>query len=164
MLSEDQTRVIFKKEKGSTDVIAFLLDVPSNWGNVVCYAHVGQHSEASLGYARECKPAAPAEYADLKRELEVIGYSLVIRRKFPSGFVRGGEAKAYLSVLEIVKFICKHDDSRDFICPSCGDNCSYPEAYNTEDEDRTHRICNTCNETWSAENFRADIWSIKANG
>lgn len=71
------TRVIFKLEQGSkTDVIAFLLDVPSNYGSVVCYAHIGQHSEASLEYARGCKPASPNLYSELKQELESLGYVL----------------------------------------------------------------------------------------
>lgn len=88
-MSEDEygTRVIFKQDRG--EVMAFLLDVPSNYGRVVCYAHVGQHSEADINYARWCKPARPEQYKALQEELESLGYVLTIRRKFPSGFVRG---------------------------------------------------------------------------
>jgi hypothetical protein len=35
-----------------------------------CYAHVGQHSTCSIGYAKKCRMATPEEYADLKKELE----------------------------------------------------------------------------------------------
>lgn len=34
-------------------VMLFLPDMPANSGNIVCYAHVGQHSEASMTYYRE---------------------------------------------------------------------------------------------------------------
>jgi hypothetical protein len=84
-----KSRVIFKKDS-TNDVVAFLLDVPSNYGSVVCYSHVGQHSEASLGYARDCKPATPEEYHALAMELQnSVGYYLTVRNKFPSGFVQG---------------------------------------------------------------------------
>jgi hypothetical protein len=43
-----------------------------------CYSHVGQHSACDVGYASECKPAGPRKYADLKKELESIGYNLEI--------------------------------------------------------------------------------------
>lgn len=83
-LDEDAavTRIVFKLEKDSkTDVVAFLLDVPANWGYVMSYAHVGQHSEASIIYARECKPANKSQYKDLKAELESIGYFVIPVRK-----------------------------------------------------------------------------------
>jgi len=46
---------------------------------VTCYAHLGQHSAAHIEWVKECtEPAAPAEYAPLKSELESIGYNLKI--------------------------------------------------------------------------------------
>ena len=83
-----ETRVIFKKDSDN-EVVAFLLDVPSNYGNVVCYSHVGQHGEASLDYARGCKPANKQEYFNLAMELQNRGYYLDVKKKFPSGFVQG---------------------------------------------------------------------------
>lgn len=45
---------------------------------VMCYSHVGQHSAASPEYIKLCAPATPEQYADLKAELESIGYNLNI--------------------------------------------------------------------------------------
>lgn len=42
-----------------------------------CYAHVGQHGECYDGMQRR-KRATPAEYRDLKNELEAIGYAVTI--------------------------------------------------------------------------------------
>ena len=78
------TRVIFKFEKGSKDVVAFLLDFPesSGLGNLLCYATIGHPSTVSLAYARECKSATVDAYRNLKEELESIGYFLRVVRKF----------------------------------------------------------------------------------
>lgn len=43
-----------------------------------CYSHVGQHSACSVDYANSCREALPNEYADLKAELEGIGYKLQV--------------------------------------------------------------------------------------
>ena len=74
-------RVLFRVIRG--EVEAFLPDVPANRGNIVCYAHIGQHSEASLDYYRLGRPAKPREYAELKRELERIGYKLQVVKRLP---------------------------------------------------------------------------------
>lgn len=44
-----------------------------------CYAHIGQHSECSIEYAKECHLAPYAQYKALKIELEGLGYDLEIR-------------------------------------------------------------------------------------
>jgi len=78
------TRVVFKWEECQTSVIAFLLDFPLSVraGSVLCYAHVGQHTEAVLSYARKCKPVKnPEDYQALKTELESIGYFVKPVRK-----------------------------------------------------------------------------------
>jgi hypothetical protein len=87
-----KTRVIFKMTPeeftGSgvnlhnSECIAFLLDMPANFGRVESYMHVGQHSEASLDYMLNCKRATPEQYSDLKKELESIGYDLKVRVKW----------------------------------------------------------------------------------
>lgn len=46
------------------------------FGNKPSYAHVGQHSACSVGYAGECNLATPEQYSSLKSELESIGYDL----------------------------------------------------------------------------------------
>jgi hypothetical protein len=80
----ETTDVIFKLERGTCDqVVAFFPGLPGTgrW-DCTCYAHVGQHSSADLGYLTTCRPAAPTSYADLKRELESLGYNLkVVKRR-----------------------------------------------------------------------------------
>lgn len=46
-----------------------------------CYAHIGQHSACHIDYARECKEATREQYLDLQRELEGLGYNLLITNK-----------------------------------------------------------------------------------
>ena len=60
-------RVIYRKESG--DVVAFFPDHEANRGMIVCYAHIGQHSEASIEYYHSTLPAKPEEYASLHNEL-----------------------------------------------------------------------------------------------
>lgn len=62
--------VIFKREGDS--VIAFFPTLPDTANSMICYAHVGQHSGASFGYFRSLKPATPAEYEPLLKELKGI--------------------------------------------------------------------------------------------
>ena len=84
---DDETRVIFKMTPKDgfyeSEVIAFLLDVYGNsLDNIMSYMHIGQHSEASFQFFYKCKLATPEQYADLKTELESIGYKLLIRQRF----------------------------------------------------------------------------------
>ena len=72
-------RVVFRMIRG--EVNAFLPDSESNKYLITCYAHMGQHSEASLDYYTEGRLATPEEYKDLYQELTNIGYNLrVIKR------------------------------------------------------------------------------------
>jgi len=68
------TKVIFRKrydrDTKTWDVMAFFPECHVNPGNIMSYAHVGQHGEASYLFYISTKPCTPAEYADLKRELE----------------------------------------------------------------------------------------------
>lgn len=51
-----------------------------------CYAHIGQHSECGDDWYRTTRPATPAEYASLHRELVQIGYDdLVVRKRRANG-------------------------------------------------------------------------------
>lgn len=83
--------VVFKMEgrgRDKTPVAIFPTLPGTNEYDCTCYAHIGQHSSCDIGYAASLKPAKPAEYADLLRELRWI-YSnaadnpveLVIKRK-----------------------------------------------------------------------------------
>jgi hypothetical protein len=69
--------------------------MPANWGNVVCYARVGQHSEASLAYYYETRPADPdaPDVAALIREWANLGEpcEVTVRRRMAAlGFERVG--------------------------------------------------------------------------
>lgn len=67
----DKLKVIFRKETGGA-VVAFLPELPASRGNVVCYAHTGQHSEASIEYYHSTTTALPSEYEPLHDELKRI--------------------------------------------------------------------------------------------
>jgi predicted nucleic acid-binding Zn finger protein len=75
-----KTEVIFRKEGGG--VVAFMpYDIADLNGNITCYAHIGQHSAASLGYYRTTKSATEKEYFDLLNELQSIGYDVQVRQR-----------------------------------------------------------------------------------
>lgn len=82
-----ETRVVFKMVKN--EPIAFLIDAEANDGCVLSYMTVGQHSEASLDFVKECRLAEEWEYNALREELESIGYRLYLRNKFPPHFPLG---------------------------------------------------------------------------
>lgn len=71
-------RVIFRAEK-SGEVVAVFPDTqgrsdPNRRGanRLTCYAHIGQHGDASVGWYRTTRPASPDEYAHLLAELRGI--------------------------------------------------------------------------------------------
>lgn len=81
------TPVIFKMEDhgAGASPVAFFPTAPwsLNPHECTCYAHVGQHSAASVDYAASLKPATEEQYAPLLRELKGRGYSdLRIVRRF----------------------------------------------------------------------------------
>lgn len=67
------TSVIFKKTKDN-EVIAFFPYETANYGNMMSYMHIGQHSEACYDYYRDCKKANEDEYKALYNELVSVGY------------------------------------------------------------------------------------------
>jgi hypothetical protein len=74
-----KTKVIFRKWKGTGDVIALFPEVPGtvNPAHCLSYERHGQHGAAHLaGVIANTRPASPEESADLARELERIGYEL----------------------------------------------------------------------------------------
>jgi len=78
--SEPLTKVIFlvnEKDPQNFDLFAYFPEEDfDNKGNKVGYSHIGQHGAVDPRYAEESRPATPEEYADLKSELESIGYNL----------------------------------------------------------------------------------------
>jgi hypothetical protein len=51
------------------EVIALLPGIRANFGNIVIYAHIGQHSEADSFITRAGRLATPEEYGPLHKEL-----------------------------------------------------------------------------------------------
>jgi hypothetical protein len=69
----------------SNEILAFFPDDKYNESNTAakdpyfwCYTRETQHSACHINYANKCRPATPAEYKELKAELESIGYNLQI--------------------------------------------------------------------------------------
>jgi hypothetical protein len=86
MTDEPITPVIFRADKRDGDVTAVFPTDPADYTGecMGCYAHVGQHSQCSLAwYHSHTRPATPAEYADLKAELEAApyGYRLAVYKR-----------------------------------------------------------------------------------
>ena len=81
----ETTVVIFRKDRtGWKDCFALFPELPSDEFGRLCtaYQHVGQHCAADYqGCIAQSDPAAPAEYADLFKELERRGYILSVRRR-----------------------------------------------------------------------------------
>jgi hypothetical protein len=51
-------------------------------GNVTSYQHVGQHSSADYNHCiNRSKVATPEQYADLKAEMESLGYEITVVKK-----------------------------------------------------------------------------------
>ena len=77
-----ETTVIFRKWRGTKDIIALFPYVKYSPGLCHSYMHVGQHGSAEYIHCiRSSVPATEEEYKDLKAELEGIGYKLKIRKK-----------------------------------------------------------------------------------
>lgn len=68
--------VLFRVDKSGDfkgHVTAVFPTLPGGrWPEMVCYAHVGQHSACSPGWLRTTRPAEPHEFADLLAELKGI--------------------------------------------------------------------------------------------
>ncbi len=72
--------VIFRKDK--TSVFALFPYIIHQGYFVVTYEHIGQHSGADYNHCiNTSRPARPKEYEPLKKELESIGYNLLVREK-----------------------------------------------------------------------------------
>ena len=84
MNSTVPTDVIFRKWTSNGNIIALFPGIPSGLNArhyCVCYEHLGQHGSSPLALSLHTIPAKPSEYAELKRELEVTGYTLrVVKR------------------------------------------------------------------------------------
>lgn len=78
------TKVIFRKYRNNGDILALFPEVPADCYGKYCqsYEHVGQHGAADYHHCIRITIAAkPAEFADLKTELESRGYCLQIMKR-----------------------------------------------------------------------------------
>lgn len=74
------TPVVFRRwRRRPQTCIAWLFGIPARLGRVMAYESVGQHGEGD--YPADTVPASPAEYADLKAELEGLGYNLRVMKR-----------------------------------------------------------------------------------
>ncbi len=82
-MKPETTKVIFRQFNGDNSIIALFPEIPADFceGYCLSYQRIGQHGAASLGIAPMAKLAKPSEYAELKKELESIGYVLQIVTK-----------------------------------------------------------------------------------
>ena len=77
---EPPTPTIFRRWPDGKILALFPMDDEN--GYCSSYMHVGQHSEADYWMCVSAtKPATPAEYADLKAELESIGYNVKVCKR-----------------------------------------------------------------------------------
>lgn len=84
-----KTEVLFRVSKGDRqEVVAILSDAGAVTfdarGEATCYAHAGQHGTCHVAWyldPKRTRVARPPEYAALKKELESIGYDLIVRFK-----------------------------------------------------------------------------------
>ena len=75
-------QVIFRKDKHTKEIIAFLPEIPVNRGMIMSYMHMGQHDEAALSYYWDTVKANKEEYNDLYNELcEIYEEKLQIKQR-----------------------------------------------------------------------------------
>ena len=78
-----KTKVIFRVFKEG-EVIAIFPEELGTHDHFTCasYMHIGQHASCDPEIRRITRLAKPEEYADLKAELESIGYNLDIKKRY----------------------------------------------------------------------------------
>ena len=104
------------------------------------YAHIGQHSAASLTYAKGCKAATQVQYFDLFEELRSIGYSLLIIPVKPVKLTK----KAFKEIIHYscytgnqVKFHCIYYDHDPGIYGERSAGYKYAYAVSSQDANKT---------------------------
>ena len=76
--------VVFRVWRKGGGVLALFPAWPTDMYGRYCgsYEHVGQHGSADYAHCvRQSRPARPAEYRELARELRGLGHRLIIRRR-----------------------------------------------------------------------------------
>ena len=65
-------QVIFRKDRTTKEIVAFLPECPVNYGNIMSYMHIGQPDEASLSYYHTTEKPTTEEFLPLLGELQKI--------------------------------------------------------------------------------------------
>jgi len=77
----ENTKVIFRKDKQTGEIIAFFPET-YEYGDLMSYAHLGQHSSATIFYYHYTKKATKEEYQELYNELtNLVGYNLKVMQR-----------------------------------------------------------------------------------
>lgn len=84
-MESEKVNVVFRMDPPKEGGACFALfpdDIADDHGRVTCYQHLGQHGAAFYSACiHASRPAKPEEYADLKAELESIGYIVTVRKR-----------------------------------------------------------------------------------
>ena len=82
-MEENRMDILFRKDRKTNEVVAFIPESTVNYGHILSYMHIGQHSEASLQYYWETVKATEEEYKPLLKELKNIydDEALVIKKR-----------------------------------------------------------------------------------
>ena len=81
-----QDKVIFRRFKSTTDIIAIFPEIPGTRDIHTCesYMHLGQHSPCTIDIIADTVLANEHEYKDLYNELIQQGYNLKIGKRITS--------------------------------------------------------------------------------
>lgn len=91
-------QVIFRKDKKTKEIVAFLPEIPVNRYMIMSYMHVGQHSEACLEYYLSTEVTSEEEYCNLYKELcGIYEEKLTIRKKLNRNLLEKSWVNAYYS-------------------------------------------------------------------
>jgi hypothetical protein len=98
--------VIFRLEKGSkNDVLAVFPTLPEGYGDVSCYAHIGQHSRLSFEYYARTKKATQEQYSDLYQELQSIYNDETTELKIVQRWTQKHNIKRYAEIKRIQGYV-----------------------------------------------------------
>ncbi len=83
------TPVVFRRSRRkepeglAAEIVAVMPCEPADYEgrHMTCYAHLGQHGACSWEWYNATRAAKPAEYADLLKELESIGYRVKVYKR-----------------------------------------------------------------------------------
>ena len=84
MNTDDKVHVVFRIWNDGAGVLALFPGIAATYEGNYCssYQHFGQHGSADYNHCISMtRPATEEEYAELRGELESLGYNLVVIRR-----------------------------------------------------------------------------------